>query len=234
MKYFIVLLTIFLNLIELQSQTFNFYRTSPELMFTNDTFGITSHAKINNLTNGTNTLRLIKSIENFPAGWEACICDIVICHPPGVDTAEADYPSGLSNIDIMIYTHSIPGRGYLTVRAEKVSNPNEYINVIFGCEYNPIGITQISTIVKDFNLGQNYPNPFNPNTKINFSTPKSGYVSLIVYDILGKEVKALVNETLTVGEYEVDFEAGGLTSGIYYYILNADSYRSVKKMILIK
>lgn len=234
MKYLIIILSLAITLVNVQAQTFSFYRTSPELTYTNDTFGITSNAKINNLTNGNSSLRLIKSIVNFPAGWEACICDIVICHPPGVDTAVADYPPGLSSIDIMIYTHSIPGTGYLTVRAEKVSNPNEYYNVVFGCSYNPIGIIQISTIVKDFNLGQNYPNPFNPVTKINFSIPKNSNVSLIVYDILGKEVKALVNETLTAGEYEVDFEAGGLTSGIYYYILNADGYRSVKKMALVK
>lgn len=134
----------------------------------------------------------------------------------------------------MIYVHSIPGTGYLTVRTEKVANPNEYINVNFGCAYNPIGIHQTSTLVKDYNLEQNYPNPFNPTTKINFSIPKSGHISLIVYDILGKEINVLVNQSLTPGEYETDFDSNGISSGIYYYILKTDDYRSVKKMMLLK
>ncbi len=234
MKHLAILLISLIILVGANAQTFNFYRTSPELIYTNDTFGIVSNAKINNLTNSPLTLRVIKSYANFPQGWEACICDIVVCHPPGVDTAIADYPPGLSSVDVMIYVHSIPGTGYLTVRTEKVANPNEHINVNFGCAYNPIGIHQTSTLVKDYNLEQNYPNPFNPTTKINFSIPKSGHISLIVYDILGKEINVLVNQSLTPGEYETDFDSNGISSGIYYYILKTDDYRSVKKMMLLK
>lgn len=234
MRNLTILLVSVIFLVNAKTQTFNFYRTSPELIYTNDTFGIVSNAKINNLTNSPITLRVIKSYANFPQGWEACICDIIVCHPPGVDTAIADYPPGLSNVDVMIYVHSIPGTGYLTVRTEKVANPNEYINVNFGCAYNPIGIHQTSTLVKDYNLEQNYPNPFNPTTKINFSIPKSGHISLIVYDILGKEINVLVNQSLTPGEYETDFDSNGISSGIYYYILKTDDYRSVKKMMLLK
>lgn len=219
---------------DLSSQSFDFYRTSPELMYTNDTFGITSNAKINNLTSTPLTLRVIKSYANFPQGWEACICDIVVCHPPGVDTAIADYPPGLNNVDVMIYVHSIPGTGYLTVRTEKVSNPNEHINVNFGCSYSPLGIQQISSIIKDFNLGQNYPNPFNPNTKIYFSIPKSGFTSLKIYDMLGREIKSIVNEDLAAGEYQIDFNASNLPSGMYYYSLRSGSSLTTRKMALIK
>lgn len=235
MMKFTAIIFLFLSFLpELRSQSFDFYRTSPELIYTNDTFGIVSNAKINNLTNSPLTLRVIKSYANFPQGWEACICDIVVCHPPGVDTAIADYPPGLSSVDVMIYVHSIPGTGYLTVRTEKVSNPNEHINLNFGCSYSPLGIQQISTLVKDFNLEQNYPNPFNPNTKIYFSIPKSGQIFLNVYDMLGREVKTLINEKLSAGEYEIDFNGTNIPSGVYYYSLKSEDYIKVKKMVLIK
>ena len=234
MKYLIIISILALNILNLQTQTFSFYRTSPEVIYTNDTFGVVSNGKVMNLTGDSIQIRIIRTNVAIPAGWETCMCDIVQCHPPGMDTATADYPPGLSNIDVMLWAHSIPGTGYVTFRAEKVSNTNENYTVTFGGCYSPLGIQQISSIIKDFSLGQNYPNPFNPITKINFSTPISGYVLLIVYDILGKEVKTLVNEALTAGEYEVDFEATGLTSGMYYYTLRAGVYIAVKKMMFIK
>jgi len=235
MKYLIIILILSLNFINLQAQTFNFYRTSPELIYTNDTFGIVSNAKINNLTNSPIRLRVIKSYNNFPQGWEACICDIVICHPPGVDTAIADYPPGLSSVDVMIYVHSIPGTGYLTVRTEKVSDPNEYINVNFGCSYNPLGINQISSeIPSGFELYQNYPNPFNPMTNVKFQIPKSGVVDLKIYDILGNEIETLINRQLNPGTYEVSFNASRYPSGIYFYKMRYGNITESRKMILLK
>lgn len=234
MRYLIIISILAFNILNLQTQTFSFYRTSPEVIYTTDTFGVVSNGKVMNLTNDSIRIRIIRTIVNIPAGWETCMCDIVQCHPPGMDTATADYPPGINNIDVMLWAHSIPGTGYVTFRAEKVSNINENYTVTFGGCLNPLGIHQISTVIKDFSLGQNYPNPFNPSTKINFSIPQSSHVSLIIYDILGKEVKVVVNENLIPGEYEADFEANGLPSGIYYYILKTDNYRSVKKMILLK
>jgi hypothetical protein len=75
---------------------------------------------------------------------------------------------------------------------------------------NPIGIKQISSVVNSFKLNQNYPNPFNPATKIGFAIPKSDYVDLRVYDILGREVSVLLSQQLNTGEYEIEFEAHNL------------------------
>ncbi|MDD5360804.1 MAG: M28 family peptidase [Ignavibacteria bacterium] len=94
-------------------------------------------------------------------------------------------------------------------------------------------ITGVNVPVK-FNLAQNYPNPFNPVTKINFALPKSGLVTLKVYDILGKEVAALLREVRQAGYYTVDFNGSDLSSGVYYYRLEAGEFADVKKMILIK
>ena len=88
--------------------------------------------------------------------------------------------------------------------------------------------------IKTFELYQNYPNPFNPSTKISYSIPKLGFVTLKVYDILGREVGNLVNEEKNAGNYEVEFNGNNLSSGIYIYKLQVGNYHSVKKMLLIK
>ncbi len=89
-------------------------------------------------------------------------------------------------------------------------------------------------IPKDFVLHQNYPNPFNPVTMIRFGLPKAGVVSLKVYDILGREVANLLNEFKSAGEYIVDFDASTLTSGVYFYRLETQSYKDVKRMVVLK
>ncbi len=100
---------------------------------------------------------------------------------------------------------------------------------------NQIGIENISTdIPKTFSLYQNYPNPFNPVTKIRFDIPKSDFISLKIFDVLGREVWQLVNEQLEPGTYEVDWNAENYPSGIYYYIIKTTAFSQTKKMVLIK
>ncbi len=86
----------------------------------------------------------------------------------------------------------------------------------------------------EFSLKQNYPNPFNPGTTIEFDIPERSYVKLRVYDVLGREVKTLVDEELLPGKYFVKFESDGLPSGVYFYRLEAGKFVAVRKMILVK
>ena len=88
--------------------------------------------------------------------------------------------------------------------------------------------------VKEFKLTQNYPNPFNPSTKIAYSVPVSGNVSMVIYDNLGEEVATLVNENKAAGTYNVEFDASSLPSGIYFYSLTSGNFTETKKMILLK
>ena len=90
------------------------------------------------------------------------------------------------------------------------------------------------TVVKQYLLDQNYPNPFNPNTTIRFSLQSSQYVMLKVYDALGREVQALINERKERGIYEVLFSAHDLVSGIYYYRLHAGTFSETKKLVLTR
>ena len=99
---------------------------------------------------------------------------------------------------------------------------------------NSTGINEAKSLPKSFALEQNYPNPFNPSTTINYSIPKSGLVTIKIYDILGREVKTLVNEEKNAGNYNVEFNAGRLASGIYLYRMSAGSFEETKKLILIK
>ncbi len=85
-----------------------------------------------------------------------------------------------------------------------------------------------------FSLEQNYPNPFNPSTNIRFAVHNDGHTTLIVYDVLGKEISTLVNKQLTAGSYETTFNATKLVSGIYFYRLISGSSTQIKKMLLLK
>ncbi len=100
---------------------------------------------------------------------------------------------------------------------------------------SPIGIQQISSEVPNgFSLSQNYPNPFNPTTNIEFSIPKSSFVKLVVYDMLGREVETLVSKDLKAGTYKADWIASKYTCSVYFYKLITEGYTETKKMILVK
>jgi photosystem II stability/assembly factor-like uncharacterized protein len=99
--------------------------------------------------------------------------------------------------------------------------------------YSSQVLVDLTTPVK-FNLSQNYPNPFNPTTTINYSLPSDSKVSVKVYDVLGKEVATLVNETKSAGNYQVNFDASKLASGVYIYKIQAGNFIATKKLTLMK
>jgi hypothetical protein len=124
--------------------------------------------------------------------------------------------------------------GQVTVMAQMIGGSGESHTAVFGASTFPVGIRQISSTINGFKLNQNYPNPFNPTTRIGFSVDKSNYVDLRLYDILGREVKVLLSQPMSPGEYEIDFEATNLASGMYYYRLQSGENVAVKKMTLVK
>ncbi|MBN1633835.1 MAG: choice-of-anchor J domain-containing protein [Ignavibacteria bacterium] len=96
------------------------------------------------------------------------------------------------------------------------------------------GIENNAEIPADYQLSQNYPNPFNPTTKISYAIPKAGFVTLKIYDMLGREVANLVNTERQAGTYIVDFDASNLSSGIYFYRISVNEFTDIKKMTLLK
>jgi hypothetical protein len=103
-----------------------------------------------------------------------------------------------------------------------------YINPVSGIEQEP------DIVVTEFNLKQNYPNPFNPSTTIEFTLPKSEFVNLKVFNILGEEVATVVNDKLQAGNHTYQFDGGNLASGIYMYRIDAGKFQEVRKMVLIR
>ncbi len=108
-------------------------------------------------------------------------------------------------------------------------------NVYYDGECLIIGIQPIGNEIPNaYILNQNYPNPFNPVTNINFSIPKSGLVTLTLYDITGKLISTVVDKKLDAGKFNVDFDASNLASGVYFYKIHAGDFTDTKKMMLIK
>ncbi len=166
-----------------------------------------------------------------------------------------DVPLPANNVN-----YWIPQAGSPALSGSSFSNPNltGFENVsyrgAFGnanwtsnwSQFNPknyeiISVRQISSSVPDnFNLKQNYPNPFNPVTKLEFEISNYGFVSLKVFDLTGKEVAVLINENLSPGSYETEFDASDekqgskFASGVYFYKLEADGFAQTKRMMLLK
>ncbi|PKL84132.1 MAG: hypothetical protein CVV24_01775 [Ignavibacteriae bacterium HGW-Ignavibacteriae-3] len=106
---------------------------------------------------------------------------------------------------------------------------------INGKEYGTfVGVKGNDMIPGSYSLSQNYPNPFNPITKIRYSLPAAGFVSLKVYDLVGQEIHMLVNEEKPAGSFEVSFDGKNLASGVYFYKLSSGSFTQTKKFILMR
>ncbi|MDZ7765806.1 MAG: T9SS type A sorting domain-containing protein [Melioribacteraceae bacterium] len=130
---------------------------------------------------------------------------------------------------LMYMMDEIPGSSILD---ENSASEETYWNFVEFGELTNIG--EQENIIKKFNLSQNYPNPFNPATSIEYQVASIEKVSLKVYDILGREIKTLVNEIKSPGTYELTFDASELSSGIYFYRLTSGSFTKTRKMILMK
>jgi photosystem II stability/assembly factor-like uncharacterized protein len=124
------------------------------------------------------------------------------------------------------------GDGCVAITTGAVQNVRPNMCIVSNFITNEGGL--LTGIPKEYKLHQNYPNPFNPVTKIQYDIPKATFVSLKIYDILGREAAALVNENKAAGSFTVEFNASGLTSGVYFYRLKTSAYSEIKKMILLK
>ena len=146
-----------------------------------------------------------------------------------LDTFRANIPAQALGTKIYYYISATSNSGKTSTKP--LTAPAGYLKFAID---NPTSINSITSEPGKFTLSQNYPNPFNPVTRLDYSIPVQGFVSLKVYDALGKEVASLVNEKKNTGLYEVEFNGSGLSSGIYFYTLTADNFTETKRMILLK
>jgi len=148
----------------------------------------------------------------------------------GLSDAKGNY--SIKNIpaaDYILVAHKL---GHQSVSTKISLNENGLtgLNIVMNNKNNT---TKLSTPVQ-FRLSQNFPNPFNPATRINYIIPVNGFVSIKVYNSLGQLAAILVNEVKEAGSYEVGFDASSLSSGVYFYRLDAGNYTETKKMSLIR
>ncbi len=135
-----------------------------------------------------------------------------------VKVSKGDFFSSITGV--LGYTHA-----YYKLTPRKDDDISGYI---------PTDVADEVSASLDFSLQQNYPNPFNPSTKISYSIPKAGLVTIKIFNILGQELRVLVNQMMNPGTYDVSFDASSLTSGVYFYSLSVDNFTQVKKMMLLK
>ena len=131
----------------------------------------------------------------------------------------------------------LKARAYPIEDAIKIESPGRSVTMMMiedGDNVLAINDESTSNLIKEFELFQNYPNPFNPSTYISYQLPTGIFVTIKVYDVLGKEVKTLVNEHQNVGRYSMEFNASKLPSGVYFCTINAGKYSATKKLLLIK
>jgi endo-1,4-beta-xylanase len=142
------------------------------------------------------------------------------------DTTEA----GMGNYTTQFITspYSVSRGGIMTLGTFAVGKFKDVPDIIVGVERNEYGAPS------QFSLSQNYPNPFNPTTTIQYTVPSTQYVSLKVYDVIGRELSTLVSEVKPPGTYTVKWDAHGLASGVYFYRLEAGQFTETRKLVLLR
>lgn len=186
-------------------------------------------SSFDSIANTTDTSFVDESVFLYGSGSEGCFFLLNYSYK----IASLDYTNKKS-----VKSEKAAISGYLNNCAPYQSDENLIQNIVTNSKIN-LNLVENNN-VKLFKLFDNYPNPFNPTTNIDFDLPEAYYVSLKIYDIMGREIQSILNENIQKGRHSVLFNAVNLPSGIYYYKLLANSnskagnYVSIKKMILLK
>lgn len=206
------------------------------------------HTYLSNNTTSQESLRVIRTQYNFPAGWSSsfCIGGISgVCYAPFIDTIPDPVVLNTSEIlelAIDVQTSSTPDQCDFVVRIENWSNPTDVMIKSFTASTYPNFIEENNLpLMNDFYLYENYPNPFNLETAIRYEL-KNGLpqsVKLMIYNNHGQPILTLVNRTQSPGSYRVCWDGKNargqsVPSGIYYYQLSVGRHQIFKKMTLIK
>jgi len=151
------------------------------------------------------------------------------------DIAPGEIVDGTQFYSVNVDTNCLKGGFlYLPFSLEVESNGYVFWTDTFSIDIVSDIAYEESALSKKFTLGQNYPNPFNPTTYISFDLPKPEHVKIEIFSTLGQKVETLLNQRMKAGYHEVEFNAHSLSSGIYFYRIEAGEFQDVKKMILIR
>ena len=159
------------------------------------------------------------------------IYDKVEVYDPERDTWFPETPMPVARA--LLASIVVGGRIYVYGGA-RTTHPNIGTSAIYEFETKVVPVEPASLPVHSYLLSQNYPNPFNPSTTIKYELPRASQVTLTVYDVLGRQVSALVNERMDAGVHEVRFDGASLASGVYFYRLQAGDFVQAKKLVILK
>ena len=163
--------------------------------------------------------------------------------------SKGDLKAGSGVIANLVFEITDPSVSEVTIKAIEMEDPYHRLMFVYH-SYGDDGQMQLysempafasvtvptadANLPQTFSLNQNYPNPFNPTTDMEFALPVAGHVNLTIYNVLGQEVTALVDEHYEAGVHTVQWDAGRYSSGVYFYRLTTDSFSDTKKMVLLK
>jgi len=165
--------------------------------------------------------------------------------------AKPDLEAGTGPVANLVFTIDDPSVTEVNLEAFEMENPGHALMFVYHDfssgtvnqftqypEFEPVTVSLAGVsgagLPGSFALNQNYPNPFNPTTDIAFDLPKASQVELTVYNVLGQEVTTLVNGKLDAGTHVIMWDAGSVSSGVYFYRLQAENFSETKKMMLLK
>lgn len=214
---------VYANVLKFYNEDYGLLATAPNIYMTKD-----GGTNWNKFSIGAPKLYYCQDLEFVPNNpskvWMSNYYGLLFSSDSGKTWKEQNIPNITSAFDIEFSNEKI---GWLLC-----TNGNLFYTSNCGGFITDIDIEK--DLLIDFNLEQNYPNPFNPVTKIKFSIPKQNFVTLKVYDILGKEIETLVSSMCNTGNYSIDFDGFKYSNGIYFYTIIAGEYTETKKMILLK
>jgi len=219
---------------ENRDPSFEFNYPSSEIHVGEDSVG-TFNGTIRNLSSDTITIVVVRRVNELPNNWASSVCLDMICYNEAIDSVAVQIGQGDSTACGVLAWISGPGAGTVQLDIfDLYSDEHLFLDVNFYA-----GMVDISNdLIKpdQFLLFPAYPNPFNPLTTIRFNIPfeTQHATSLQLFDINGRSVESLVNRVLQTGQYEIEWSASGMPSGVYFAELVSGNYRQVQKLVLMK
>jgi len=196
-----------------------------------------------NISSFVQTIFEVRTLNDVPPGWTSSMCFGELCFASTVDSVATtpDFltpplnPGDTLKTSLHVFTDQTNiATAYIQIEVGTFRNPDDRTPIDFTATTDPTVSVNDENILNSYSLSQNYPNPFNPSTKINYNVGEPGLVQMKVYNILGVEVAALVDEQKSTGSYSVDFNASKLSSGVYFYSISVNNFTQTRKMILEK
>jgi hypothetical protein len=197
---------------------------------------------VTNISGVEQTVFLVRTINILPPNWTSALC-FDYCFEGSIDSIATTAtfqsnpfaPGETRRVSAHVFPYLNPGTANIQIQIGTFANPEERFTFDSTAIVEPTSTgNQNNFEVSDYYLGQNYPNPFNPSTQIKFGLKESDFVTLKIFNILGNELSTVVHGYKSAGNHTVNFDASGLSSGVYFYRITAGNYSEIRKMILEK